>query len=71
MDTLGLYAVIGVAAIVIAVGMRFVVYTVLVKNNGILPEKATKAANTTSVAVLVVAVAAMVVNAMISNHPAH
>lgn len=71
MDTLGLYGVLGVAAIVIAIGLRFVVYTVLVKNNGLLPEKATKVANTTSVVVIVVALVAMVGNAMISSHSIH
>jgi len=71
MDTLGLYAVIGIAAVVIAFGMRFVVYTVLVKNSGWLPEKATKVANTSSVVTIVIAVVAIGLNAMMSGHSVH
>jgi hypothetical protein len=71
MDTLGLYGVIGVAAIVIAAGLRFVVYTVLVKNSRWLPEKATKVANTTSLVTIVVALVAIVGNAVISGHAVH
>jgi hypothetical protein len=71
MDTLGLYAVLSVAAIVIAVGLRFIVYTLLVKNGGWLPEKATKVANTTSVVVVVVSLMAICGNAVMSNHSVH
>jgi hypothetical protein len=71
MDTLGLYGVIGIAAIVIAVGLRFVVYTILVKNSRWLPEKATKVANTTSIVTIVIAIVAIGANAMISGHSVH
>jgi hypothetical protein len=71
MDTLVLYGLISVAAIVIAVGLRFLVYTILVKNSKWLPEKATKVANTTSIVAVVIALVAIVGNAVMSGHVAH
>ena len=71
MDMVGLYGVISAAAIVIAIGLRFVVYTMLVKNSRWLPEKATKVANITSIAVVVIALIAIVGNAMMSAHSVH
>jgi len=71
MDTLGLYGLISGAAIVIAVGLRFVVYTVLVKNSRWLPEKATKVANTACIVAIVLALVAIVGNAVMSSHATH
>jgi hypothetical protein len=71
MDTLGLYGLISGAAILIAVGLRFVVYTVLVKNSKWLPEKATKVANTTCVVAIAIALVLIAGNAMISGHVSH
>ncbi len=71
MDTLGLYGLITVAAMVIAVGLRFLVYTVLVKNSKWLPEKATKVANTASMVTIGLAIVCMIGNALLASHAAH
>jgi len=71
MDTLGLYGLISGAAILIAVGLRYVVYSFLVKNSKWLPEKATKVANTTCVVIIAIALVAIVGNAMLSGHVSH
>jgi hypothetical protein len=71
MDTLGLYGLISAAAIVVAIGLRFIIYTVLVKNGRYLPEKATKVANMTSVVTIVIALVAIVGNAMMSGRQVH
>lgn len=71
MDTLGLYGLISAAAILIAVGLRFLVYTVLVNNSKWLPEKATKVANTTCVVTIALALVAIAGNAMMSGHVSH
>ena len=48
MEMVGWYVILAVAAIAIAIALRFVVYTMLVKNSRWLPERATKVANLTS-----------------------
>jgi putative Mn2+ efflux pump MntP len=71
MDTLGLYGLIFGAAILIAVGLRFVVYSFLVNNSKWLPEKATKVANTTCVVAIAVALVLIAGNAVMSGHVNH
>ena len=71
MDTLGLHGLIAVGAIVIGVFLRFIVYRVLVNNSRWLPEKATKVANITSMAVIGVALVAIVANLMLNAHTPH
>ncbi|HEY9714413.1 MAG TPA: hypothetical protein V6C72_13160, partial [Chroococcales cyanobacterium] len=67
-STIGLYCVVGVVAIGIAVGLRFVVYMMLVKNARWLPEKATKVANITSAVAAGVSLLLIVGNAVINKH---
>ncbi|HEY9776280.1 MAG TPA: hypothetical protein V6C81_21130 [Planktothrix sp.] len=71
MDTFGLYGLITGAAIVIAVGLRFLVYTLLVRNSKWLPEKATRVANTASIVTVGVALVCMIGNALMVNHATH
>lgn len=67
MEMVGWYVVLAVIAIVIAIALRFVVYTMLVKNNRWLPEKATKVANITSGVTVGVALLAIVGKALLTH----
>jgi hypothetical protein len=65
------YGILSVAAVVIGIALRFGVYTVLVKNSGWLPEKATKTANWSSGIIVLIALVALLGNAVISGTSAH
>ncbi|HEY9871270.1 MAG TPA: hypothetical protein V6D08_19070 [Candidatus Obscuribacterales bacterium] len=68
MELTGWYAILGTAAVLIAVLMRFSVYTMLVKFNRWLPEKATRVANLVSGITVGIALAAIVVKAIFFSH---
>ncbi|MBS1957466.1 MAG: hypothetical protein JST89_24985 [Cyanobacteria bacterium SZAS-4] len=67
MDMVGWYVILAVAAIAIAIALRFVVYTMLVKNSRWLPEKATKVANIVSGGAAGVALLAIVGKALLTH----
>ncbi len=67
MEMVGWYVILAVAAIAIAIALRFVVYTVLVKNSRWLPEKATKVANIASGAIGGLALLAIVGKALLPH----
>lgn len=67
MEMVGWYVILAVAAIAIAIALRFVVYTMLVKNNRWLPEKATKVANITSAVTVGLALLAIVGKALLTH----
>lgn len=62
MDLSGMHAILGVVAIVLGVIVRLGVYTILVKFNRWLPEKATKIANASAAAVAVIGICAVACN---------
>jgi len=66
MEMVGWYVILAVAAIAIAIALRFVVYTML-KNNRWLPEKAAKAANITSGVAVGLALLAIVGKALLTH----
>ncbi|HEY9678104.1 MAG TPA: hypothetical protein V6C76_08840 [Drouetiella sp.] len=67
MDMIGWYVILAVAAIVISIAVRFVVYTMLVKNSRWLPEKATKVANISSGVIAAVGILAIVGKALLTH----
>ncbi len=67
MEMVGWYVILAVAAIAIAIALRFVVYTMLVKNSRWLPERATKVANMTSGIAVGLAIAAIVGKALLTH----
>ncbi|MCC6977230.1 MAG: hypothetical protein IT343_02860 [Candidatus Melainabacteria bacterium] len=68
MDTTMWYGILAVVSIVISVALRFGIYTILVKFNRWLPEKATKVANVSSMAAGGLALLALVGNFLLSKH---
>ncbi|HEY9787594.1 MAG TPA: hypothetical protein V6D17_19560 [Candidatus Obscuribacterales bacterium] len=68
MDTMWWYGILAVASIVIAIAMRFGVYTMLVKFNRWLPEKATKVANISSIVAIGLAFLVIAGNLVLSHH---
>ncbi len=68
MDTTWWYGILAVVSILIAVALRFGIYTILVKFNRWLPEKATKVANVSSMAAGGVALVALVGNFLLTKH---
>ncbi len=68
MDTTMWYGILAVVSIVISVALRFGIYTILVKFNRWLPEKATKVANVSSMAAGGIALLALVGNFLLSKH---
>lgn len=67
MEMVGWYVILAIAAIAIAIALRFVVYTMLVKNSRWLPEKATKVANIASGAVAGLVLLAIVGKALLTH----
>lgn len=68
MDTMWWYGILSIVSIVIAVALRFGVYTILVKFNRWLPEKATRVANVSSAVAVGIALVAIVGNLILSHH---
>ncbi|PZM78083.1 MAG: hypothetical protein DKT66_27830 [Candidatus Melainabacteria bacterium] len=68
MDTTWWYGILAIVSILIAVALRFGIYTILVKFNRWLPERATKVANVSSMAAGGVALLALVGNFLLSKH---
>lgn len=68
MDTVWWYGILSVASLAIAIALRFGVYTILVKFNRWLPEKATKVANVSSAVAVGVALVAIVGNLILTRH---
>lgn len=68
MDTTWWYGILAVVSILIAVALRFGIYTILVKFNRWLPEKATKVANVSSIAAGGIALIALVGNFLLTKH---
>lgn len=68
MELTSWYVILGVVVIVIAIIERFAVYTILVKHNRWLPEKATKLANLTSGITLGIGVLLLVGKAFFFSH---
>ncbi len=68
MDTTWWYGILAIVSILIAVALRFGIYTILVKFNRWLPEKATRVANVSSMAAGGVALVALVGNFLLSKH---
>jgi hypothetical protein len=68
MDTTWWYGILAIVSILIAVALRFGIYTILVKFNRWLPEKATKVANVSSMAAGGVALVALVGNFLLTKH---
>lgn len=68
MDTTMWYGILAVVSILITVALRFGIYTILVKFNRWLPEKATKVANVSSMAAGGVALLALVGNFLLTKH---
>jgi len=62
------FAILAVLTVVLAVGLRYVVYMMLVKFNRWLPEKAKKIANVTSCVAGGIALLAVVGRACLSGH---
>lgn len=67
-STVGLYCIVAVVALGISIGLRFVTYTLLVKNGRWLPEKATKVANLTSAIAAGLSLLLIVGNAFLNKH---
>jgi hypothetical protein len=67
MEMVGWYVILAAAAIAIAVALRFIVYTMLVKNSRWLPEKATKVANLSSGIVATLALLAIIGKALLTH----
>ncbi len=68
MDTTWWYGILAIVSILIAVALRFGIYTILVKFNRWLPEKATRVANASSMAAGGIALVALVGNFLLSKH---
>ena len=68
MDTTWWYGILAIVSILIAVALRFGIYTILVKFNRWLPEKATRVANVSSMAAGGIALVALVGNFLLSKH---
>ncbi|MCC7527153.1 MAG: hypothetical protein IT342_01450 [Candidatus Melainabacteria bacterium] len=68
MDTTWWYGILAIVSILIAIALRFGIYTILVKFNRWLPEKATRVANVSSIAAGGVALVALVGNFLLSKH---
>jgi len=68
MDTTWWYGILAIVTILIVVALRFGIYTILVKFNRWLPEKATKVANISSMAAGGVALLLLVVNFVGTRH---
>jgi hypothetical protein len=68
MDTTWWYGILAIVSILIAVALRFGIYTILVKFNRWLPEKATRVANVSSMAAGGVALVALVGNFLLTKH---
>ncbi len=68
MDTTWWYGILAIVSILIAIALRFGIYTILVKFNRWLPEKATRVANVSSMAAGGVALVALVGNFLLSKH---
>ncbi|MBA3856831.1 MAG: hypothetical protein C0507_07975 [Cyanobacteria bacterium PR.3.49] len=68
MDTTMWYGILAVVSILITVALRFGIYTILVKFNRWLPEKATRVANVSSMAAGGVALLALVGNFLLTKH---
>jgi mannitol-specific phosphotransferase system IIBC component len=62
------YGVLSVMAIGIGIALRYGVYTMLVKNNGWLPEKATKVANIVGASGLSLILLVLVGRAFLTAH---
>jgi hypothetical protein len=67
MDMVVWYVILTVVGIAVAVGVRQIVYTMLVKNSRWLPEKATKMANIASGATALLAILAIVGKALLTH----
>lgn len=67
MDLSVMYAILGLVAVVLGVIARFSVYTILVRFNRWLPEKATKAANISAIAVTALGLLALAVGWLTSG----
>jgi len=65
---MGWYAILAAAAVATAVALRFVTYTMLVKFNRWLPEKAKKIANLSSCIIALIALLVIVGKAIVSPH---
>lgn len=68
MDTTWWYGILAIVSILIAVALRFGIYTILVKFNRWLPERATRVANVSSMAAGGVALVALVGNFLLTKH---
>lgn len=68
MELTSWYVILGVVVIVIGIVERFAVYTILVKQNRWLPEKATKVANLTSGITIGMGVLLLVGKAVFFSH---
>lgn len=68
MDTTWWYGILAIVSILIAIALRFGIYTILVKFNRWLPEKATQVANISSMAAGGIALLALVGNFLLSKH---
>ena len=62
------YGILGVLALVAAVGVRYAIYMALVKFNRWLPEQATRVANISSISIGGLALAAIVGRALLQGH---
>ena len=68
MDTTWWYGILAIVSILIAIALRFGIYTILVKFSRWLPEKATRVANISSMAAGGVALVALVGNFLLTKH---
>lgn len=68
MDTTWWYGILAIVSILIAVALRFGIYTILVKFNRWLPERATRVANVSSMVAGGIALLALVGNFLLSKH---
>lgn len=67
MDFSIMHAILAVVSIILGVVTRFGVYSVLVKNNRWLPEKATKVANISAIVVAILGLVAVMANAFMGG----
>ncbi len=67
MDLGGMHLILGVVAILLGVIVRLGVYTILVKFNRWLPEKATKIANASAAVVAILGICAVVCNFLMAG----
>jgi len=68
MDTTMWYGILAVVGILISVALRFGIYTILVKFNRWLPEKATKVANISSIVAGALALVMLAGNFLLTKH---